>query len=309
VSQGARAGRTSALSDTGRRRQQNEDAFVCDPPLFAVADGMGGHHAGEVASRLAAAALEDRERGLRGETAVAELIDTANERIYRAALEDPSVAGMGTTVTVALVDDAAGTIAIGHVGDSRLYRIRDGRLEQLTSDHSLVAELMRTGRLTEEEAQHHPQRSVITRAAGTEPSVEIDSATVETLPGDLYLLCSDGLTTMVGDEQILEIVQRDGDPDRITAALVAAANRAGGEDNVTVVVFEIVPADEEPEDGPDGPTAENVAEPGTGVPLAPVADEKPVRRHGAGNGGRALAVLAIVVGIAIAALLIWFGLR
>jgi serine/threonine protein phosphatase PrpC len=311
VSGETRAGRMSALSDTGRRRLQNEDAYVCDPPLFAVADGMGGHHAGEVASRLAAAALEDREHGLHGEAAVAELIDAANERIYHAALADPSAAGMGTTVTAALVDDRDGTIAIGHVGDSRAYLVRDGTLEQLTSDHSLVAELLRSGRLTEEEAQRHPQRSVITRAAGTEPTVEVDTATFETRPGDLYVLCSDGLTTMIDDRQILEIVQSEaGDPERVADALVAAANRAGGEDNITVVVFEIVPAGHEPGAAEaDAPTAESVLDTAGDAPLAPIPAELPVRRHGAGRGGRALAVLAILVAVAVAIALVWLGLR
>ena len=151
---------------------------------------------------------------------------------------------------------------------------------------------------------------MITRAAGTEPTVEIDTATVQMLPGDLYLLCSDGLTTMVGDRQILEIVEREADPERITAALVSAANRAGGEDNVTVVVFETVASGLELESGPDGPTAENVAELGAAAPVvATTASERPLHRHGAGNGGRALALLAIVVAIAIAVLLIWLGLR
>ena len=304
-----RIGRASAVTDTGRRRLQNEDAFVCDPPLFAVADGMGGAQAGELASRLAATALEGRPPGLHGEDAVAGLLHDANERIHRHALDDPAVAGMGTTVTALLVDEAAGTITIGHVGDSRAYRVRDGRLEQLTADHSLVAELVRTGRLTPEEAEQHPHRSVITRALGTEPDVEVDTLTVEASPGDLYLLCSDGLTAMVRDQEIVELVEHaDADPDACADALVEAANRAGGEDNITVVLFEIVegaPQPEQPHEPaaaaePDEITTEHVA-------LAE-GDPAGVRRHGAGSGGRWLALAAVLTTLGAAVLVIWWSL-
>lgn len=296
---------------------QNEDAFVCDPPLFAVADGMGGAQAGELASRLAAAALEERGRERLGEETVAELIREANERIYRHALADPAAAGMGTTVTALLVDEAAGTLAVGHVGDSRAYRVRDGVLEQLTADHSLVAELVRSGRLTPEEAEQHPHRSVITRALGTEPDVEVDTFSVTTEPGDLYLVCSDGLSSMLRDEEILSVVAVAGaDPDGIAEGLVQAANRAGGEDNVTVVVFEML------EGEPVGHGRATVAEPDeTTAEAAVVVDVEetakpepaptpgdPVRRHGPGDGGRWLALAAILVTLAAAALLIWWSL-
>lgn len=311
-----RTGRASALTDTGRRRMQNEDAFVCDPPLYAVADGMGGAQAGELASRLAAAALEERAKGLLGEETVAELIREANDRIYRHALADPAAAGMGTTVTALLVDEQAETIAVGHVGDSRAYRVRDGALEQLTADHSLVAELVRTGRLTPEEAEQHPHRSVITRALGTEPDVEVDTFSVAAEPGDLYLVCSDGLSSMIRDDQILAVVEEaESDPDGVADGLVRAANQAGGEDNVTVVVFEIITGDPEPPPlEPDGPTAEAAATvaPAAETPLpetvatAPAAE--PVKRHGAGAGGRWLALAAILVALAAAALLVWWGI-
>lgn len=292
---------------------QNEDAFVCDPPLYAVADGMGGAQAGEIASRLAAAALEERTRGLLGEETVAELIREANDRIFRHALADPAVAGMGTTVTALLVDEEAGTIAVGHVGDSRAYLVRAGALEQLTADHSLVAELVRSGRLTPEEAEQHPHRSVITRALGTEAYVEVDTFSIAAEPGDLYLVCSDGLTSMIRDDEIIAVVdEAEGDPDGVAEGLVRAANRAGGEDNVTVVVFEIVEGEPVPLLEPDGPTAE------AAVPVAapePAETEpaegdpsEPVRRHGAGAGGRWLALAAILVALASAALLVWLGL-
>ena len=213
-------GRSAGVSDTGRKRRRNEDSFVREPPLFAVADGMGGAQAGEIASRLAAAAVREGGDGTSGEVRVAELSQEANRRVYQPSSEDPAASGMGTTITVALVDDASGVISIGHVGDSRAYRIRDGRVEQLTQDHSLVAELMRSGKLSPEEAEVHPQRSVITRALGTDPDVDVDTFTVDTQPGDVYLLCSDGLTTMVSDEQILDHVERHRrDPDGAARAL------------------------------------------------------------------------------------------
>ena len=233
------------VTDTGRKRRRNEDAFVVQPPLFAVADGMGGAQAGEIASKLAAAALkENGDDSAGGEQRVDELIQEANRRVYERSNEDASFSGMGTTVTVALVDEARDVVTIGHVGDSRAYRVRDGGIEQLTEDHSLVAELMRDGRLSPEEAETHPQRSVITRALGTDPDVDVDAFTVDTRPGDVFILCSDGLTTMVGDEEILEHVERYRDDlDRAAKALVNAANQRGGEDNITIVIFELTDSD------------------------------------------------------------------
>jgi PPM family protein phosphatase len=229
-------GRHAALSHPGRRRRRNEDAFVVSPPLFAVADGMGGAKAGEIASRLAAAAVREEE----GERVdVAGLIREANRRVFERAREDASASGMGTTMTVALAEDDH--VTIGHVGDSRAYRLRNGGLEQLTEDHSLVAELVRSGKLSPEEAETHPQRSVITRALGTEADVDVDTFSVDVQPGDLFLLCSDGLTSMVGDERIVDVVaQHRDDLERAAKQLIADANRSGGEDNVTVVFFEIV---------------------------------------------------------------------
>lgn len=312
-----RTGRASGLTDTGRRRTQNEDTFVCDPPLFAVADGVGGAQAGEIASRLAASALEERPAHALGEATLAELLREANARIYRHASENAAVAGMGTVVTALLVDEAAGTISIGHVGDSRAYRLRDDVLEQLTPDHSLVGELVRAGRLSEEEAEQHPHRSVITRAVGTEPIVEVETLKVEATPGDLYLICSDGLTDMVRDAQILELIlaaQRD--PDAATDSLVAAANRNGGIDNITVVLFEIVEGEPaaiaesapvEAAQEPDRDTLEQAA-PATPEPTATAPAATRVRRHGAGAGGRWIALGAIVVVLAAAALVVWWSL-
>jgi PPM family protein phosphatase len=235
-------GRTAALTDTGRKRRHNEDVYVVDPPIFAIADGMGGANAGEVAAGLAADAL--RGEGGRGEGAVVGLIQEANRRVYQRATEDAAASGMGTTMTVALLED--GRVRIGHVGDSRAYLIRDGELAQLTDDHSLVGELVRSGKLAPEDAESHPQRSVITRALGTDPDVDVDTATVETRAGDLFLLCSDGLYSMVGNDRILQLLERHrGDLDTAARALVAAANKGGGEDNITVVAFEIAAVEDE----------------------------------------------------------------
>jgi serine/threonine protein phosphatase PrpC len=232
-------GATAALSHPGRRRRQNEDSYVLEPPLFAVADGMGGAKAGEVASGLAADAVQEGSGdGATGEARVAALIEEANRRVFRRATEDREASGMGTTMTVALVEDER--VAIGHVGDSRAYLYRGGRLEQLTDDHSLVAELVRSGKLTPEEAEAHPQRSVITRALGTDSEVDVDTFAVRAEPGDLFLLCSDGLTAMVDDDTIVEAIeQHRSNLAEAAKALVNAANRGGGEDNITVVFFEL----------------------------------------------------------------------
>jgi PPM family protein phosphatase len=267
-------GRATGLSDTGRRRRHNEDAYVVQPPVFAVADGMGGAQAGEIASRLAAESLRHELGDGDGVERVKAMIQAANRRVYDRAHEKSDLSGMGTTITVALVED--GLVSIGHVGDSRAYLIRGGALEQLTQDHSLVAELQRSGKLSAHEAEHHPQRSVITRALGTDPDVDVDTYTVEPRVGDVFLLCSDGLTTMVGDEAILGIVERHRDDlDAAARELVARANRGGGEDNITVVFFDIVdqpiPGSERPAEAPvdDEDTLSEL----DGVPVIATAEE------------------------------------
>jgi PPM family protein phosphatase len=230
---------TAGKTDAGRKRRRNEDSLVVEPPLFAVADGMGGAQAGEVASRLAAAALREFHEAdaLEPESRVAAIIQEANRRIFERATSDAEASGMGTTLTAALLE--GGRVTIGHVGDSRAYRLHDGGLEQLTEDHSLVGDLMRSGRLTAEEAESHPQRSVITRALGTDAEVDVDTFTVEARAGDVFLLCSDGLTTMVPDDEILDVVSGARTLEQAAKALVKAANRSGGEDNVTVVLFAV----------------------------------------------------------------------
>jgi PPM family protein phosphatase len=259
-------GRVGQVTDTGRKRRRNEDSLVCDPPLFAIADGMGGAQAGEVASRLAAAAIREGGPAGGGESRIFELIQEANRRVYDRATSDPNTSGMGTTMTVAIVD--GDDVAFGHVGDSRAYLIRDRRMEQLTEDHSLVNELLKSGKLSPEEADVHPQRSVITRAVGTDPDVDVDTFTVTAKAGDLYLLCSDGLTDVVSEKEIFDLVEQNrGNIDRALKALVKEANRGGGDDNITVVAFEIT---DEPVN--DGQTKEHAVP--AGYDPDPVVDDE-----------------------------------
>ena len=323
-------GAYSVASDTGRRRRRNEDNYVVAPPLFAVADGMGGAQAGEVASQLAASALEGGDSdGLDGTKRIDALIQEANRRIFDRASTDPTASGMGTTMTVALVDGM--TVAIGHVGDSRAYLVRGEQMEQLTEDHSLVNELLKTGKLSEEEAHVHPQRSVITRAVGTDPDVDVDGFTIEAEDGDIFLICSDGLSDMVDDEEILELVHQNRDDlDKAVKALVGAANRGGGEDNITAVAFRIsseaapnledtvaMPALTADADEPDEQTREYAEADGGGdtmvVPpgdmpekAAPAEPESPPTA----DSRRVRLVLIVVVALAlVAAAIVWWLVR
>jgi protein phosphatase len=321
-------GAYAVASDTGRRRRRNEDNYVVAPPLFAVADGMGGAQAGEVASQLAASALEAGDSDdLAGIERIDSLIQEANTRIFDRASTDPAASGMGTTMTVALVEGM--TVAIGHVGDSRAYLVRGEQMEQLTEDHSLVNELLKTGKLSEAEAQVHPQRSVITRAVGTDPDVDVDGFTIEAEDGDVFLICSDGLSDMVEDEEILELVLRNRDDlDKAVKALVAAANRGGGEDNITAVAFRIssetppsledtlsMPALTGGEDEPDEQTRE-YQEPdphGDTMIVAPgdLPEElTPTEDTPAANTKRVrLVLIAMVVLALVAAAIVWWLLR
>jgi serine/threonine protein phosphatase PrpC len=222
----------AAATDVGREREHNEDAFLARPPLFVVADGMGGAEAGEVASQ---AAIEEFERAGGLPETLGATIEAANARINAMAGEDSGRAGMGCTCTASFAD--AGRLTVAHVGDSRLYRLRGDAFEQLTDDHSLVGGLVRLGQLTPEEAEQHPQRSVILRAVGVEPTVEVDVLQHELEPGDVYLACSDGLSGMVRDEVLAETLRMFSPLAEAAEMLIELANAAGGRDNITVVLF------------------------------------------------------------------------
>jgi serine/threonine protein phosphatase PrpC len=313
----------AGASDTGRKRRRNEDSYVIAPPIFAVADGMGGAQAGEIASRLAAAALEDTDPGAKsGAERVTSLIQEANRRVHQRAIADPATSGMGTTMTVALVEGTR--VTFGHVGDSRAYRYRDGAIEQITEDHSLVNELLKSGKLSPEEADSHPQRSVITRAVGTDPDVDVDSFTIDAEVGDVFLICSDGLTDMVDDEDIRSVLEKfHNDLDRATKSLVSAANRGGGEDNITVVAFAISQDGAETARMPavDEDTMENILAPKVDTMVVPPQDVEKVfvepgspeaaavtRRDPISPAARVRLVLVMVILLAVAAVLLVWGL-
>ena len=261
-----------AATDTGRQRRANEDSLLARAPLFVVADGMGGAQAGEVASRLAVDVFEE---GLgdttEPENRLAERAGAANFRIHELSHSNAEHAGMGTTLTAVYVTPEE--VAIAHVGDSRAYRLRAGELVRLTDDHSLVDELMRQGKITPEEAVDHPQRSVITRALGPEPSVEVDTRSYLARAGDVYLLCSDGLTTMLPEERVAELMRSHSHLREAGEALIVAANDAGGRDNITVVLFRL----------------EDPSTPAT--PLAPETEEQAVLASAGGSDARAAAGL------------------
>ncbi len=238
------AARYHGATDRGKVRSGNEDAFAVEPPLFVVADGLGGHQAGEVASGIAVDAVVELAPEELDVDALADSVRVANERIIRAAHEGVGREGMGTTVTAAVVRGTR--IALAHAGDSRAYLLRDGRLDRLTHDHSVVGEMVRSGTLTEEEARHHPSRSVITRALGSDPDMPVDRLEVTASPGDLLLLCTDGLHGMLDEDAIADILVSAPDPRHAVDRLVSAALDAGGADNVTVVVVRVGADRDEP---------------------------------------------------------------
>jgi serine/threonine protein phosphatase PrpC len=227
-----------AATDTGRQRRANEDALLSRSPLFVVADGMGGAQAGEVASKIAVEAFKGGlADSAEPESALADLTQKANSRIHELSHSHTDQAGMGTTLTAMYVGEQ--DVSIAHVGDSRAYCLRASELIRLTDDHSLVDELLRQGRLTPEEAEEHPQRSVITRALGPEGTVEVDTRSFRALAGDVYLLCSDGLTTMVSEEQLASLLRGHASLRDAGEALISAANEAGGRDNITVLLVRL----------------------------------------------------------------------
>lgn len=303
-----RVSRHSERTDTGRQRQANEDSLLARAPLFVVADGMGGAQAGEVASMTAIQAFQDGLAEGSSEDALEGSIRLANRTIYDRANADSSLSGMGTTVTAAAVDSQREEVVIGHVGDSRAYRLRDGIIQRLTRDHSLVEEMRRRGQITEEQAEDHPQRSIITRALGPEPEVEVDVQSVPAEPGDIFMLCSDGLTTMLADERIRVLIEEADSLDAATRALIEEANIAGGRDNITVLLFEIEdPAN--PIARGDGPTLISRTRRGRSR-AAGTADS---RGRGSGAGGvllktvaGLLVIAALMGGALVAGRQVWF---
>jgi len=277
-----------AVTDTGRQRRANEDSLLARPPLFVVADGMGGAQAGEVASRLAVESFQPGVADSSGppEAALAALAREANTRIHELSHSNAEQAGMGTTLTAVYVGEEE--VAIAHVGDSRAYCLRDGELLRLTDDHSLVDELLRQGRLTPEEAVEHPQRSVITRALGPEGTVEVDTRSFRARAGDVYLLCSDGLTTMLSEEQIAALVLASSSLRDAGEALVAAANAAGGRDNITVVLLRLEDVGAPPSD-PVREQATVVGMPAVTAPVTPRRPRPPGAPPGAGEDAAARA--------------------
>jgi protein phosphatase len=232
----------------GRVRRKNEDAYYAEPPLFAVADGMGGALAGEVASRITVQTLAELVEEGSDEERLAAVVRLANRRVAEQAASDPRASGMGSTVTAALVGPRA--VVFAHVGDSRAYLWRGGGLTRLSDDHSLVAEWVRAGALAPEEAAQHPQRSVITRALGADWQVDIDVWTTPARAGDVILLCTDGLSGLVDDAAVARILGENDALDVAVHALVDAANAAGGEDNITAVALRL-DVDEDDAGAPD----------------------------------------------------------
>jgi serine/threonine protein phosphatase PrpC len=306
-------------TDTGRQRNANEDSLFTRAPVFVVADGMGGAQAGEVASKAAAESFDRELPAAPAERVLEQTIEAANRTIHELARKDPGLAGMGTTITAAIVNPEAEEVAIGHVGDSRAYRLRGGRLEQLTRDHSLVEEMRRKGQLTDAQAEDHPQRSIITRALGPEPEVEVDLQTVPAQAGDVFVICSDGLTTMLDDEQIARVLARASSLQSAVRTLVDEANRAGGRDNITVLAFRLEAAAAPASDSEGatlvGPTAEEAGLTATEVRRRAAAEAarkrreelaaKPKRRR-LRTAAKVLAALLVVAAIGFGA---WYGNR
>jgi protein phosphatase len=278
---------TGQATDNGRARDNNEDSLLVDADhaLFAVADGMGGHLGGEVASATAIEAL--RSEYAKG-TPVANAIEYANHAVIARAVGHDELTGMGTTLTAVAVAGAH-QLLVGHVGDSRAYFLRGDTMEMITDDHSLVAELVREGRLTPEQAEAHPQRAIVTRALGVDPEVNVDVYTLDVLAGDRIIICSDGLNTMLRDRDIERIARGQADPQRAAEALVDAANDAGGEDNITVVVIDVVSVDE-----PAGATTVAPAVPVI-TPAPPVDEPAPAAPRPKGSRARTVRGVVIVL--------------
>ena len=231
--------RFAGKSDVGKIREANEDSYLASEPLFAVADGMGGHLAGDVASRIAIDVLtQDIDANGPGDRdSLVNAVKHANSEIFEKSRTDANLSGMGTTCTLLYVVD--GEARIAHVGDSRAYLLRNSNLSQLTDDHTLVNRMVKEGRLRPEEAERHPQRSIITRALGVDENVKVDYRTLDLQAGDRILICSDGLTSMIDTSTIQNVLGEASDPEPAADRLIDLANEAGGEDNITVVLVDV----------------------------------------------------------------------
>jgi protein phosphatase len=292
---------SGSFSHTGLVRGNNEDSFLVDNDhmLFAVADGVGGHRGGEVASRTAIEALRAAVAAGRG---VQDAIVNANEAVIERARGDSGLTGMGTTMT-ALVAPSGRQLLIGHVGDSRAYVIHDGTLRRITDDHSLVEELVREGRLTPEQAEAHPQRNIVTRALGLDEPIDVDLYTLDVAVGDRVVLCSDGLTTMVRDRDVERIARSEPDPQRAAEQLVDAANAAGGEDNTSVVVVDVLEVDPvtvfDADEAPAAPSPARVMTPAPDVPAPAVKTLGPSWGRRIGSALLLFVPLVLVLAIAV----------
>ena len=236
-------------SDKGKIRELNEDYFNIlsgnekVPLTFIIADGMGGHNSGEVASKMAVDYVSkyilkhpdhiSNEEDI--EENIIEIMNKANEAVYFGSTQNKEYSGMGTTLIICVVLNKK--MYIGHVGDSRVYLIRDGAIKRITTDHSYIEELIKNGSLTREQAKNHPKKHIITRALGCENFIEVDTYSCEIKENDIYVLCTDGLTNMVSEQQIMEVACRNEDPKEACKEMIRLANEYGGEDNTTVIVL------------------------------------------------------------------------
>ena len=293
-----RAIEREALTDVGKARERNEDSYYAGEYVFAVADGLGGHNAGDVASRLAVEPLAAFDRAVEGTPgdrvadALEKAVDAANRAVYQRAQNDAKVRGMGTTLTAIAISN--GSAHLAHVGDSRCYLVRNGEITQLSSDHTLVARMVAEGKLTPEQAETHPQRSILTRALGAEPDVDVDTLEIQLAPGDRLVLCSDGLSSVVGDDQILATLADSKDLKEACKRLVDTANARGGPDNITVVVVEMT-----------GTPSRTAAAP-VRKPAKPPAEKRARVRGGRRFPVRLAVWVAVVVALGIGS---WLGFR
>jgi PPM family protein phosphatase len=292
--------RAGAATHVGRVRERNEDSYLVREPLFAVADGMGGHRGGDVASALALEILSTASGDEASPDVVVKQIREANHRVLERGGRELDLQGMGTTLTAILVSGNQAHVA--HVGDSRAYLVRDGEIHQLTEDHTLVQRMVQEGRLSPGDAGRHPHRSILTRAVGVEEDIPVDQLTLDLRAGDRLLLCTDGLTGMLSDERTLEILAAEPDPQAAADRLVKEANQAGGDDNITVVVLDV--SDEAGRDEPAVEAKGTVAMASMPVERAeskssPIRRRRPVRwgRVGVWGGGIVAVLLVSFFGL------------